>query len=655
VRHFLLLLLLAAPAQAQLPQARLDRLFPLGGSSGSSVVVRLDGRDLDELTALHFDRPGFSVPPAAAAGTVEVRAVGRFGITAARLFSVERGLAEVLEKEPNDDAAKAQRVPLECAVNGTSDGEGDDFFRFAAKKGQHVVLDCQALRLDSTLRAQLVLSDDSGKEIARSRPTFHRTDPLLDIIAPADGDYVVQLHDATYAGGLPYRLLITTRPHVAAAFPPALAPGAKAKLTLAGPNLTRREEEVTAPAFTGRLDFRRHPPAASALMRGFQTEEGVMMLHADHPVVVEAEPNDSADKAQPIALPCVLCGRLDRAGDADWYSFALNAGEAVHVEAFGERLERPGDLFLLITDEKGRELTTFDDHGISFNALALFNRDPVGTFTAPAKGTYRLLVQDRYRQGGPRHTYAVRIAKPTEDFQPVAFHSTNPHPTSPLVRAGGSDWLEVCLNRKGFRGTAVIEAKGLPPGVTCLPVHVSPRTEFANVVFTAALDARPWHGAITLEATALLDGKKTTRPVVFVQRRWAIDNVNTSRPCREVCLAVREQAAYGLTLPATATATAGKPLEVVVKLRRSAGFTDKVQLTGLNLPPGFGLATTEVPAGKDEATVKLNVAADVAEGTYSLALRGDAQVPSTRDAKMGKKNVRVADVSSPLTLRVTKK
>ncbi len=191
MRTFLLFLLLAAPARAQLPQARLDRLFPLGGAAGSSIVVRLDGRDLDELTALHFDRPGFTaetlkdrefklrVPADAAPGTVEVRAVGRFGITAARLFAVERGLAEVLEKEPNDDAAKAQRVPLECAINGTSDGEGDDFFRFAAKKGQHVIPDCQALRLDSTLRAQLVLSDDSGKEIARSRPTFHRTDPLI--------------------------------------------------------------------------------------------------------------------------------------------------------------------------------------------------------------------------------------------------------------------------------------------------------------------------------------------------------------------------------------------------------------------------------------------------------------------------------------------
>ncbi len=699
-RSLLLALLLASAANAQLPHARLDRVFPLGGSPGSTVEVTVEGRDLDGLTGLRFDTPGFkatllkdrtfrvTVPADARPGTVEVRAVGRHGVTAPRLFAVGKGLTDMLEKEPNDTPATAQKVPIDCAVHGRSDGEGDDYFRFPGKKGQRVVIDCQAIRLDSTMRPALVLSDDAGKEIARGRPYFLLTDPLIDAVLPADGDYVVHLHDMTYAGGLPYRLVISTRPHVEAAFPPAVVPGGRTALTLIGRNLpgarphaggklldmtldevaypfTARPRAVDAPKTRGAdatplpeveirsrslLSFRWHPASPSALSRGEQVLLGdttlspATVLHADHPVMLEKEPNNTRDAAQPLKLPCWVAGRLDRPGDVDWYSFDLDAGQSVAVEAFGERLERPGDLFLLVTDDKGSDLAQFDDHGPQFNALALFNRDPQGTFTAPRKGRYHLLVQDRYRQGGPRHVYALRLAKPEPDFHPVAYHATNPHPTSPLVRAGGSDHLEIYLNRRDYSGPAVIEVKGLPPGVACPPVHVSPQAQNANVVFTASPEARDWEGPITLTATA--DGGRLIRPVTFVQRRWAIDNVNTSRVCREGWLAVRQGAPYGVTLAATAKAEQGGTAAFRASVRRSAGFTGKVQLTGLNLPPGFSFATAEIPAGKPDAEVRLKIQANVPPGTYSIALQADAQVPSE------KKTLRVPSATTPLTLTV---
>jgi hypothetical protein len=679
MRAAIILLLVAASARAQLPHARLDRIFPLGGSPGASVDLTVEGRDLDGLTGLRFDAPGFkatplkgnafrvTIPADAAPGVVEVRAVGKHGITCPRLFMVGKGLTDVMEKEPNDTPATAQKVPLDCAIHGRSDGEGDDYFRFTGKKGQRVVLECQALRLDSTMRPALILSDAAGKELARGRPYFHRTDPLIDVVLPADGDFVAHVHDMTYAGGLPYRLVISTRPHVEAVFPPAVNPGEKRTLTLLGRNLPGGKpspgeklldlplDELSLP-FTaskkGGLSFRWHPPSPSALTRGEQillsetTLLPVTVLHADHPVIEEKEPNDTAATAQPIKLPCWVCGRLQKPGDADWYRFDLNAGETVSVEAFGERLERPGDLFLLITDDKGNDLAQLDDHGPSVNALALFNRDPSGTFTAPRKGSYRVLVQDRYRQGGPRHTYALRIAKPEPDMHPVAFHSTNPHPTCPLVRAGGSDHLEVYLNRQHFNGPAVIEVKGLPPGVSCPPVHVSAQGQHASVVFTAAEDAKGWEGPITLTVTAEAAGKKITRPVTFVQRRWAIDNISTSRVCREVCVAVRQGAPYGVRLAEASKGVQGGTATLRATVRRSAGFKGKVQLTGLNLPPGFSLATAEIPEGKDAAEARLKIQPNVPAGAYTIVLQGDAQVP------VDKKTVRVASPTAPVTITV---
>src|ERR1051325_840928 len=161
---------LCGEASAELPHIRLDRIFPLGGQAGTTVEIEITGRDLDDVKALRFDHPGFKtelikasqfrvtiagdVPP----GTYEARAVGKWGISAVQLFEVGRGLTEVAEKEPNDSPDKAQPVPMNVAINGRSDGNGDDFFRFPAKKGERVVIDCRAFRLNTTLRAILTLS-----------------------------------------------------------------------------------------------------------------------------------------------------------------------------------------------------------------------------------------------------------------------------------------------------------------------------------------------------------------------------------------------------------------------------------------------------------------------------------------------------------------
>ena len=202
---------------AELPLIRLDRIFPLGAQAGSEVTLEISGRDLDDTKVLHFDHPGFkaqwlkanqfrvSIGAQTPPGTYEVRGVGKFGISGARLFSVGRGLTEVLEKEPNDSPDNAQPVPMNAAVNGHSDSNGDDFFRFPAKKGQRVVIDCQALRLDSTMRAMLTVATMDGKDLQQSKPYYHRTDPLLDFLVPEDGNYLLRIHDQTFSGGLPYR------------------------------------------------------------------------------------------------------------------------------------------------------------------------------------------------------------------------------------------------------------------------------------------------------------------------------------------------------------------------------------------------------------------------------------------------------------------
>jgi hypothetical protein len=88
--------------------------------------------------------------------------------------------------------------------------------------------------------------------------------------------------------------------------------------------------------------------------------------------------------------------------------------------------------------------------------------------------------------------------------------------------------------------------------------------------------------------------------------------------------------------------------------RHWSDFKGKVKLNGLNLPPGFTLATTDVAADKSEAMLTFKVAANVPPGEYSVVVRSDAQVPYNRDAAAASRpNVRVADPSTPMTVTVT--
>src|SRR5262245_41741453 len=114
--------LIPAVASAELPSPRLDRIFPLGTTAGSSVEVEVSGADLDEPKVLLFDHPGitaelikdrkFKVTVAADVpeGTHDVRVVGKHGVSSPRLFAVSHGLTEVVEKDPNHEPATAQPV-----------------------------------------------------------------------------------------------------------------------------------------------------------------------------------------------------------------------------------------------------------------------------------------------------------------------------------------------------------------------------------------------------------------------------------------------------------------------------------------------------------------------------------------------------------------
>src|SRR6266571_3589689 len=190
---------------AQLPLARLLTVFPPGGKVGSQFEVALTGVDLDEANQLRFSHTGISakqkmgetngVPEAnkfiitiatnVTPGVYDVRVVGRFGISNPRSFVVS-DLPEAIAPTTNSSPANAAAISLGTIINGHSEANAVSFYKFTARKGQRIMIECKAREIDSRMEAALILYDAAGKELVRSRG-------LVDFAAPADCEYRLKL------------------------------------------------------------------------------------------------------------------------------------------------------------------------------------------------------------------------------------------------------------------------------------------------------------------------------------------------------------------------------------------------------------------------------------------------------------------------------
>jgi hypothetical protein len=694
----LLFALTHAPLRAELPSIRLDRIQPLGAAAGSTFEMELNAADAEGEEQLRFEHPGFSaklvkpgrfevtVAADVPEGTYDVRLVGRFGLSNPRLFAVSAALADLAEKEPNDTPADAVLVPLNVAVAGTSDNNGQDLFRFTAKSGQRLTFDCQATRLDSEMDASLTIVN-TNEAIVASNADYRGRDPTIDFIAPEDGEYLVEIHDLSYRGGYPYRLVITDRPYVENVFPRAVEADKPTELTALGHNFGssgqastrqidgRPQEEfrftVTPPLAeqaAGTFRFLEHPTghsvlptAATCTLAGFQVRvplpptsaPAATLVLASGPVTFEQEPNDDRNP-QRLTLPATVSGRFDAPRDADWYEFTADQDGGYEVQVYSERIAGQADPYVALIDESNNRLQELDDFGHRISAFDGHLRDPSGMLNLAKGKTYRLLVQDRYGRGGARYQYVLSLGPARGDFFAAAIHGANPGPAGINLRQGGSVYLDLVIHRQGGFGEPItVSAEDLPPGVHAAPVTVPSDTR-APFVLWADSDAPAGTAVVRLIASGTQGNQTLRREVRPYTRVWSIANVSTSRPTRELVVAVRETAPYMVRIvPENLRVPAGGKLELKLEANRSwPDFTAPIRMIGLSLPGGFNLAEVEIASGKTEATCSLEVG-NMRPGDYTLTLLAQAQVPFNKDpAAQDRPNTLVSMPSRPVTITV---
>ena len=561
--------------QAQLPQTRLYAVFPQGSQVGQTLDVTVtNGADLDELDRMTFSHPGikaehksgntFAVTVAADVpdGVYDARVHGLYGTSNPRCFVVG-SLPEILEVDANDTTEKAQPVEVGTLINGRSDRGADvDFFKITGKKDQRILIECQALRIDSKFQAELRLYSTSGRRIGRSIARLRTHDPILDVTLPEDGDYFIRATDFVYGGNndYGYRLKIHSGPHVDFVIPPVGVPGSTAKYTLVGRNLPgsqpadiaadgrqleKLEVEITLPdkprqltPGTTAFSFESTLDGASYVFKGSNgVANPVTIAFAPQTPTTEVEPNDDSAAAQKISVPAEIAGQLQQREDVDQFEFEAKAGQVFWVEVFGQQLGRLTDPFLTIEQiirkddgtETVKRLTAQDDSAAnaSVNLFDTVNNDPVFRLAVPADGPYRVTIRDRYweSRGTPDLQYHLAIREEDPDFRLVVIppaplqNTANGYQTwAPGLRKGENLQVDLAAIRKhGFNGVIDVSAEGLPAVVTCKPVSIDGAETSTNLVFAVTEEAQPGEHTIQIVGTARIESDAAVKAVAAAE------------------------------------------------------------------------------------------------------------------------------------------
>ena len=677
---------------AELPSPQLHRIEPLGLNVGASAELTYLGADNEGTESLIFDHPGlkaefvkektFKVTVAndVLPGTYDVRAVGKFGITNPRLFAVSRNLTDVNEVEPNNTFDKAQLIPINSAVNGSSDGNSQDLFKVKLSAGQRIIIDCQSARLDTELDGTMFLFSADGRQLASNSDYIGR-DPQIDFLTTVAGDYVVEIRDLTYRGGFPYRLIITDKPIIENVFPRAIQAGQTVEMTVFGRNLGPGSQPSTwkigdnvldmirLPVTgstsllpTGAYRFQEHPThhsvlptAATCTLVGEQispldaNSQTIMITEA--PTSIEVEPNDTREQAMAITLPAIVSGRFDRERDLDWFTFETGEGGPHGFDVYCERIAGRADPYLTVVDEKGNSPGLLDDFGHRIASFDGHLRDPSGTLTLAPKTKYRVMVKDSYQRGGARYQYVLSVRKATPDFFASSMHFDN-NMTGINIRQGGATYLDVVIHQKdGFNSPITVTAENLPVGLHASPLTIT-KDMRGTLVLWADDNAELQTGKIQLFASGKR-GDETLRREVRNYTRVA--NQVGCRPTRELAVAIRDKAPYSLAIaPEKLTVESGQKAEIKIQLNRLwPEFTAGVNYQPLNFPGPFQLGNGTLQPGQTEAVVSINVQPGTRAGDYTLAILGQAQIPFHKDPKAADKpNTLVSIPARPVTVTV---
>ncbi len=690
----------------QTPSPRLHFLYPNSGKVGTNVEVTIGGADLDEASQLIFSSPTIkaalkmsaatemvpakpianqftvTIPQDTQPGIYEVRALGRFGFSTPRRFVV--GLEnEVICNEQNKTFETAMPISVGSAVNGRATANAKQYFKFALKDQEKVTIECQTRAIDSKMDPVVIISDLSGKEIARSRSSNFQS-PTIFFKAPRASQYIVEIRDAVFGGGTEffYRLRVSNLPYISGVFPNVIQADVKQELTLYGWNLPggiertdssranqyfettkKPSDEILQPkknsgelplqtnSFT--LDWR-----SIAILDNGRIVSNLQPIYlASNPVTNEAD----EDEATLVTVPTDISGRFSPGTETDRYEFDAKKGEVFFVEVFSHRLGNDSDVILTlqqsVTSGEGvktwNRVSVIDDVGNRAGTtgpdFSTSSDDPSMKIQIPADGRYRLILKDQFgnSDSGYRSAYRLSIRRPSPDFNlvctPIYGHIANGNQilgNALVVTKGDRKSVRVSLDRvDDFSGSVEVTCENLPAGVTCNPITLSSSQASNEIVFSVSDDAANGKALIKIVGKAKIGDREVVREATPTVVTWDTGNKTTVPPHFRRTVGLEISVVSADIAPVSVDVGTGSVFEtslggkigIPIKLARR-NFTEPIKLTATNLPANLKPADLTIPKEKSDGSVELYVKdKNTALGTYQFQFKGDAKFKHSRN------------------------
>jgi len=556
-----------------------------------------------------------TIAPNAIIGERELRIVTPNGLSNPRLFSIGQ-LPEVSKKppKPSEEGANLKAalrrgeqeaappsqetsVTIPCVINGQILPGQVDHYRFKAKRGQRLVIATSARELvpyisdavPGWFQAVLTLYDAEGRELAYDDDFRFRPDPVLYYEIPADGQYVLEIKDAIYRGreDFVYRITIGEVPFVTSMFPLGGKAGSSTTIEVKGWNLPIHQ-------LTQDKDC---PPGVFPV---YVAKDGwisnrLPFLVDTLPHATEKEPNNDIANAQPVAMPIIVNGRIDKPGDRDLFCIQGRAGEEIVAEVHARRLDSPLDSILRITDANGKTIAVNDDHEDKGSGLNTHHADSYLRVRLPATGKFYIQLGDTQRKGGPEYAYRLRISPPQPDF------ALRVVPSSVNVRAGASAALTVyALRKDGFDGDIALALKNAPAGFKLNGACIPAGQDHVPITLTAPATATKEPITITIEGRATIGGRQITHPAVPADDMMQAFAYRHLVPAKELKVAVL---GGGIADRARAKTRAEVQLADIPPVKIPVGGTAKVHV-GTALTTALGKLQLELSEPPDGITIK---------------------------------------------------
>ena len=626
------MLIAAGPAWAVAPTVRL--IQPVGGQRGTEVIVTLTGQRLTDIQEILFYQPGitvtkivggkdaqavatFKIAEGAQLGLHDFRVRTATGISSLKTFSVGT-LRDVAEVEPNNDFARPQTVNFNVTVNGVAGNEDIDYYEVRAKKGERITAEVEGIRLGLTLfdpyvailnakRFELATSDDNA---------LIWQDCFVSLVAPEDGPYIIAVREAAFAGNAQclYRLHVGNFPRPTATLPSGGKVGDHLRIRWIGDVLGETTTEIDLP---GHAD--RHFGLLAHDSRGDAPYPNLFRL-SPFGNTIEAEPNDTHDRATPFVPPVALNGVIEKAGDVDFFTFHARKGQTYDIRVFARQIRSPLDPVIGLFAKNAGQVAGNDDSG---------GPDSYIRFNPPRDGDFVISVSDHLKKGGPEYTYRVEISSLTPRLELSTPNESLRRGTSVMALSmpkGNRQAILIQAKREDFSGAVTLSASNLPPGVTVEADEMTAGNTVIPVLFHA--DAKAPVGARFANVVGRPTDSSKQIPCEFSSTAELVLGQNNvpfwTRTVESLAVAVAEEAPFSVAIvEPKVPIVRGGSMDLKVVATRKPGFTAPILVSLPWNPPGIASkGEVVIPENGTEAVIPINANGGAELKTWRILANG---------------------------------